>query len=217
MQQWRAAAQQAAHATWLNCQPSQGAAPAASMPRCWVVNTSAGALYLAVWLQWLQAGLWEAHGVRTLRLTLAEIAARCSVRPSDGALLLDASTPVGLVYYRAGERPHAGGGVTLLVFDCAWAGGGGGAAACGGGCPPEPRPFLAATCTATCCCVSCQATRPPTTPAAVSGRPARSLNRRRQPSAPPPPTSWRVPRRCSRRWQHQACWSALSAHRKPSS
>ncbi|KIY94777.1 glutathione synthase [Monoraphidium neglectum] len=55
--------------------------------------------------QWLQQTLWEAHGIRTVRLTLAQIAERCSVDGDTGELKIGgggsgSGQRVGLVYFR---------------------------------------------------------------------------------------------------------------------
>lgn len=61
--------------------------------------------------QWLQQTLWDVHGVRTLRLTLAQIAERGRVDEETGRLTVAAEgggeeVPVGLVYFRAGYTPN---------------------------------------------------------------------------------------------------------------
>jgi glutathione synthase len=53
--------------------------------------------------QWLQLRLWELHRVRTLRRTLAELAARGAVG-ADGRLGIDGCT-ASVVYFRAGYTP----------------------------------------------------------------------------------------------------------------
>ncbi|KAI7842580.1 hypothetical protein COHA_003684 [Chlorella ohadii] len=53
--------------------------------------------------QWLQTRLWERHGVRTLRRTLAQIAAEGQLG-ADGRLTIG-GRPVALVYFRAGYTP----------------------------------------------------------------------------------------------------------------
>lgn len=55
--------------------------------------------------QWLQQTLWSSHGVRTVRLTLAQIAERCAVEEGSGALTIRGEgrgrgQRVGLVYFR---------------------------------------------------------------------------------------------------------------------
>ena len=50
--------------------------------------------------QWLQAQLWEAHGVRTLRRSLAETAAQG--RLDERGLLCVGDTQLSVVYFRAG-------------------------------------------------------------------------------------------------------------------
>lgn len=52
----------------------------------------------------LAATLTDDHGVRVVRATLAEVAARASVAPADGALVFDGQR-ISLVYYRAGYAP----------------------------------------------------------------------------------------------------------------
>ncbi|GAB4819324.1 hypothetical protein N2152v2_006370 [Parachlorella kessleri] len=54
--------------------------------------------------QWLQTRLWERHQIRTLRKTLAQIAAEGSVDSSSGRLSLS-GVPVAVVYFRAGYTP----------------------------------------------------------------------------------------------------------------
>lgn len=58
-------------------------------------------------LQWLQLKLWECHGLRTVRRTLAQLAAQGSLAP-DGTLLLQGTQPVSVVYFRW----------TVLCGDC---------------------------------------------------------------------------------------------------
>lgn len=53
--------------------------------------------------QWLQLTLWERHGVRTVRRTLAEIAAQGELN-AKGQLKID-SQVVSVVYFRAGYTP----------------------------------------------------------------------------------------------------------------
>jgi len=53
--------------------------------------------------QWLQLTLWERHGVRTLRRTLADIAARGKIN-DVGHLEIDRSV-ASVVYFRAGYTP----------------------------------------------------------------------------------------------------------------
>ena len=58
--------------------------------------------------QWVQLGLWERHGVRTLRRTLAQLAAQAALaeRRGDGARALTVDGErVAVVYYRAGYVP----------------------------------------------------------------------------------------------------------------
>jgi hypothetical protein len=57
----------------------------------------------AVSVQWLQHTLWDRHRVRTLRLTLAEIADRGTLEPS-GQLKVDGLL-VAVAYFRAGYAP----------------------------------------------------------------------------------------------------------------
>jgi len=54
--------------------------------------------------QWLQTTLRDAHGIATLRLSLAEVAARCSLGP-DG-LLRCGDTALTVAYYRSGYTPN---------------------------------------------------------------------------------------------------------------
>ncbi|KAI8475146.1 MAG: glutathione synthetase [Monoraphidium minutum] len=62
--------------------------------------------------QWLQQALWEAHGVRTARMTLAQIAGGCEVDCVTGELRMASpgaaggGQRVGLVYFRAGYTPN---------------------------------------------------------------------------------------------------------------
>ena len=60
------------------------------------------------WVQWLQTALWERHKVRTIRRTLAEVAA-CARLDSDGNLCME-DIPVAVAYYRAGYSPTDYGG-----------------------------------------------------------------------------------------------------------
>ena len=53
--------------------------------------------------QWLQLALWERHRVRTLRRTLADIAARGALDPA-GRLTIDGAA-ASVVYFRAGYTP----------------------------------------------------------------------------------------------------------------
>jgi glutathione synthase len=52
---------------------------------------------------WLAARLWERHGVRTLRASLAQLAEQGRLQ-GDGRLLLGRH-PVAVVYFRAGYTP----------------------------------------------------------------------------------------------------------------
>ena len=52
----------------------------------------------------LAACLTDDHGVTVIRATLADVAAKASVAPADGALLYD-NQRISLVYYRAGYAP----------------------------------------------------------------------------------------------------------------
>lgn len=54
--------------------------------------------------QWLQLTLWERHGVRTLRRTLGDIAARGIVNGA-GQLVIDGAV-ASVVYFRAGYTPQ---------------------------------------------------------------------------------------------------------------
>jgi len=54
--------------------------------------------------QWIQLRLWEDHGVRTLRRTLADIA-REGTLGGDGTVKLTCGTPVSVFYFRAGYTP----------------------------------------------------------------------------------------------------------------
>ena len=58
----------------------------------------------------LEYALWEGHGVRAVRVTLAELRVCAELRPSDGALMLRApggggADEVAVVYYRCGYTP----------------------------------------------------------------------------------------------------------------
>ena len=53
--------------------------------------------------QWVASALWARHGMRCVRATLADVAARAQLA-ADGALRLDGSR-VAVVYYRAGYSP----------------------------------------------------------------------------------------------------------------
>ncbi|EFN54901.1 hypothetical protein CHLNCDRAFT_9965, partial [Chlorella variabilis] len=53
--------------------------------------------------QWLQTRLWERHGVRTLRRSLAQLAAEG--RLGEGGQLEVGGHPVAVVYFRAGYTP----------------------------------------------------------------------------------------------------------------
>ena len=55
--------------------------------------------------QWLQDALWRGHRVRTVRASLAEVAAAGSIA-ADGSLRVH-GTPVSVVYFRSGRAPHA--------------------------------------------------------------------------------------------------------------
>ncbi|KAG1681622.1 hypothetical protein FOA52_014131 [Chlamydomonas sp. UWO 241] len=59
---------------------------------------------------WLQLRLWEDHSVRTLRRSLAQIAAEGTLDPSSKVLSLQTAAgraPVSVVYFRAGYTPGA--------------------------------------------------------------------------------------------------------------
>ena len=60
------------------------------------------------WVQWLQTALWERHKVRTIRRTLAEVAASARL-DADGNLCME-DIPVAVAYYRAGYSPTDYGG-----------------------------------------------------------------------------------------------------------
>lgn len=63
--------------------------------------------------QWLQQALWERHGVATVRMTLAQAAARCGVDAATGEMRIKEGSSgggerVGLVYFRCVARAARG-------------------------------------------------------------------------------------------------------------
>ena len=68
-------------------------------PRALVAPHSLGSCAV----QWLQTRLWERHRVRTLRRTLAQLAAEGQLDP-QGRLSVG-GRPVAVVYFRAGYTP----------------------------------------------------------------------------------------------------------------
>ncbi|GLC35901.1 hypothetical protein PLESTF_001238000 [Pleodorina starrii] len=55
--------------------------------------------------QWIQLGLWERHRLRTVRMTLAEIAATAKLDPATATVTLKGGAPVCVFYFRAGYTP----------------------------------------------------------------------------------------------------------------
>ncbi|KAG2438087.1 hypothetical protein HXX76_005696 [Chlamydomonas incerta] len=55
--------------------------------------------------QWIQLQLWERHRLRTLRLTLADIAAGGRLDPATRTLTLPGGQPAAVFYFRAGYTP----------------------------------------------------------------------------------------------------------------
>lgn len=51
-------------------------------------------------LQWIQLQLWERHRLRTLRLTLADIAAGGRLDAASGTLTLPGGQPAAVFYFR---------------------------------------------------------------------------------------------------------------------
>ncbi|KAG2487617.1 hypothetical protein HYH03_013756 [Edaphochlamys debaryana] len=67
--------------------------------------------------QWLQLQLWERHRLRTLRMTLADIARTARLDPGTGSTaVLAGGQPVACFYFRAGYTPND------YPSDAEWAG-----------------------------------------------------------------------------------------------
>ncbi|EFJ43050.1 hypothetical protein VOLCADRAFT_76898 [Volvox carteri f. nagariensis] len=55
--------------------------------------------------QWIQLGLWERHRLRTVRMTLGDIAASAKLDETTGTVTLANGAPVCVFYFRAGYTP----------------------------------------------------------------------------------------------------------------
>ena len=56
-------------------------------------------------VQWLQTWVWRRHGLRTLRLTLAQIVERGRLDSEGGGDLSVDGTTIAVTYFRAGYAP----------------------------------------------------------------------------------------------------------------
>lgn len=52
--------------------------------------------------KWIENHLFDTYGVRSLRITLAQVHKRAERNEATGALILDETREVALVYYRTG-------------------------------------------------------------------------------------------------------------------
>lgn len=54
--------------------------------------------------KWIEVELFEKYGIKSMRLTLSQVAKRVMRKEEDGALYIDGNREIALVYYRTGYQ-----------------------------------------------------------------------------------------------------------------